>query len=116
MIIIARVLYGLADRGQLPKVLAEVDSETRAPVRATLLAIAAILLLALAVPLAGVADLASIGTLLTFVLVNIALIVIKWREESPPVDIFLCPFWVPVAGVVTSSALLVVDLARRAWA
>jgi basic amino acid/polyamine antiporter, APA family len=116
MIIIARVLYGLADRGQLPKVLAEVDSETPAPVRATLLAIAAILLLALAVPLAGVADLASIGTLLTFVLVNIALIVIKWREESPPVDIFLCPFWVPVAGVVTSSALLVVDLARRAWA
>jgi basic amino acid/polyamine antiporter, APA family len=116
MIIIARVLYGLADRGQLPKVLAEVDSETPAPVRATLLAIAAILLLALAVPLAGVADLASIGTLLTFVLVNIALIVIKWREESPPVDILLCPFWVPVAGVVTSSALLVVDLARRAWA
>jgi amino acid transporter len=113
MIIIARVLYGLADRGQLPKVLAEVDSETRAPVRATLLAIAAILLLALAVPLAGLADLASIGTLLIFLLVNLALIVIKWREDSPPVDIFLCPFWVPVAGVVTSSALLAVDIARR---
>lgn len=113
MIIIARVLYGLADRGQLPKGLAQVDPETRAPVRTTLLAVAAILMLALAVPLAGLADLASIGTLLIFVLLNIALIVIKWREEIPPRDIFLCPFWVPVAGVVTSSALLTVDIAWR---
>ncbi|MFY8156405.1 MAG: APC family permease [Rhabdaerophilum sp.] len=116
MIIIARVLYGLADRGQLPKGLAQVHPETRAPVMATLLAVVAILMLALAVPLAGLADLASIGTLLIFVLVNVALIVIKWREERPPPDIFRCPFWVPVAGVVTSSALLVVDIARRVWA
>ncbi|MCZ8373796.1 MAG: APC family permease [Beijerinckiaceae bacterium] len=116
MIIIARVLYGLADRGQLPKGLAQVDLETRAPVRATLLAVTAILLLALAVPLAGLADLASIGTLLIFVLVNLALIVIKWREKSPPLDVFLCPIWVPFAGVATSSALLAVDIVRRTGA
>ncbi|MCZ8184049.1 MAG: amino acid permease [Beijerinckiaceae bacterium] len=113
MIIIARVLYGLADRGQLPKRLAQVDQKTRAPVFATLMAVAGILGLALAVPLSGLADLASIGTLLIFVLVNLALIVIKGRETSPPPDIFDCPFWVPVAGVVTSSGMLAIDIARR---
>lgn len=113
MIIIARVLYGLADRGQLPKCLAQVDQKTRAPVIATLVAVAVILMLALSVPLAGLADLASIGTLVIFVVVNLALIVIKGRETSPPPDIFLCPFWVPVAGMTTSSALLAVDITRR---
>ncbi len=113
MIIMARVLYGLADRGQLPKRLAQVDRNTRAPVFATLMAVAAILALALAVPLAGLADLASVGTLVIFVLVNLALIVIKVRETSPPPGIFYCSFWVPVAGMATSSAFLAVDIARR---
>ncbi len=120
MIIIARVLYGLADRGQLPKGLAQVDPGTRAPVRATLLAVAAILMLALAVPLAGLADLASIGTLLIFVLVNVALIVIKWREESPrgisssvpfgchsQVLSRAAPFWLSISlgGLASSSGI-----------
>jgi APA family basic amino acid/polyamine antiporter len=113
MIIIARVLYGLADRGLLPSGLARVDPTSRAPVVATLLAIAAILMLALAVPIAGLADLASVGTLLIFVFVNLALIVIKLREANPPRDIFTCPFWVPVAGAATTTGLLAVDIARR---
>ncbi len=114
MIIMARVLYGLADRGQLPTFLAQVNPNSRAPTNATLLAVAAIMLLALALPLSHLADLTSIGTLLVFVLVNAALIVIKWREVATPQQIFSCPPWVPVAGVVTSAFLLVVEIGRRA--
>jgi amino acid transporter len=113
MIIIARVLYGLADRGQLPSVLANVDGTTRAPVMATLAGVCAILVLSLAVPLSGLADIASTGTLLVFVVINIALIAIKRREAVPPPDIFLCPAWVPYAGSLASMALLGADLWGR---
>lgn len=113
MIIIARVLYGLADRGQLPAIFARVDEASRAPVAATLAGIAAILALALAVPLSGLADLASTGTLLVFVIVNVALIAIKQREAKPPPNVFLCPRWVPYAGAAASAALLAVDLWGR---
>ncbi len=116
MIIMARVLYGLADRGQLPGFLAKVDLGSRVPVNATLLSVAAILLLALALPLSQLADLASIGTLLVFVLVNTALIVIKLREVAPPPGVFLCPLWVPIAGMTTCMVLLIVEVERRATA
>jgi amino acid transporter len=113
MIIMARMLYGLADRGQLPAILARTDPVSRAPTHATLLAVGSILLLALTVPLSHLADLAAIGTLFVFVLVNTALIVIKRREAAPPARIFACPIWVPVAGVATSLLLFVVEIARR---
>jgi APA family basic amino acid/polyamine antiporter len=113
MIIIARVLYGLADRGQLPAVLAIVDEKSRAPVMATLAGVGAILVLSLSVPLAGLADIASTGTLLVFVIINVALIAIKRRESVPPPNIFVCPVWVPYAGALASAALLCADLWGR---
>jgi basic amino acid/polyamine antiporter, APA family len=113
MIIIARVLYGLADRGQLPTWLARVDARTRSPVAATLAGVCAILALALAVPLAGLADLASIGTLIIFIVINIALVVIKRRDALPPPGVFVCPLWVPAVGALSSAGLLAVDIWGR---
>jgi amino acid transporter len=110
MIIIARVLYGLADRGQLPGVLARVHPRTRAPLVATACGVAAILVLALAVPLGGLADLAATGTLLVFVVVNVALVRIKLRESAPPPGVFRAPLAVPVMGAAASLGLLLVDL------
>jgi amino acid transporter len=109
MIIIARVLYGLADRGQLPGVFARVSPASRAPVIATAVGLALILVLALAIPLEGLADLASTGTLLVFAIVNLALIRIKVRETEPPEGVFTCPLWVPVCGVAASFGLLAAD-------
>lgn len=110
MIIIGRVLYGLADRGQLPAALARVHPRTRAPVAATAIGVAAILLLALTIPLAGLADLAATGTLAIFAMVNLALLAIKRREIAPPAHVFLCPAWVPTLGAATSLALLALDV------
>ncbi len=110
MIMIARVIYGLADQGNLPKALTRLNPVTHTPLLATAIGVAAILMLALAVPLAGLADLTAGFTLVIFSIVNLALIRIKSRNEAPPPGIFICPRWVPFAGFVSSVLLLIVDL------
>ena len=110
MIMIARVIYGLADQGSLPKALTRLNPVTHTPLLATAIGVGAILVLALAVPLAGLADLTAGFTLVIFSIVNLALIRIKSRNEAPPLGTFICPRWVPFAGLVSSVLLLVVDL------
>ena len=109
MIMIARVIYGLADQGSLPKALTRLNPVTHTPLLATAIGVGAILVLALAVPLAGLADLTARFTLVVFALVNLALIRIKAGTEAPPSGTFICPRWVPFAGLVSSVLLLVVD-------
>ena len=110
MIMIGRVIYGLADQGNLPKVLARLNSVTHTPLLATAIGVGAILVLALAVPLAGLADLTARFTLVIFATINVALIRIKSRNDGAPLGAFICPRWVPFAGLVSSVLLLVVDL------
>jgi len=106
IIMASRVLYGLAEQGSLPPVLGEVHAATRAPLNATLLAVAAVLLLALFLPLEHLADITARLTLLLFAIVNGALIALKRREAAPPEGIFVVPRWVPWAGLASSLALL----------
>ena len=94
MIMIARVIYGLADQGNLPKVLARLNPVTHTAPRNDGMHDS---LLALAVPLAGLADLTARFTLVIFAVVNLALIRIK-RGASPTLGAFICPRWVPFAG------------------
>ncbi len=110
MIMIARVIYGLADQGNLPKILTRLNSLTHTPLLATAIGVGAILALALAVPLAGLAALTARFTLIVFAIVNLALIRIKSRNETPPAGAFICPRWIPFAGLLSSILLLVVDL------
>jgi len=110
MIMIGRVICGLADQGNLPKVLARLNSVTHTPLLATAIGVGAILVLALAVPLAGLADMTARFTLIVFATINLALIRIKSRNEVAPLGAFICPRWVPFAGLVSSVLLLVVDL------
>ncbi len=110
MIMIGRVLYGLASGGRLPKWLATLSPRTQIPISATLLGIAVILMLAMSFKLTGLADLTSRATLLIFTLVNIALVRIKMRETTPPDGIFVTPMWAPVMGAVCSGGLLVDSL------
>ena len=111
MIMIARVIYGLAVQGNLPKALTNVNSITRTPLLATTVGVGAILVLALAVPLEGLADMTARFTLVIFAVVNLALIRIKSRDEAPPAGAFICPRWVPFAGLISSVTFLAVDLA-----
>jgi amino acid transporter len=110
MIIIARVIYGLADQGSLPKALARLNPLTHTPLPATAVGVGTILVLAPAAPLVGLADLTAVFTLVIFAVVNLALIRIKSRNDASSPGTFICPRWVPFAGLISSILLLVVDL------
>lgn len=107
---IARVIYGLADQGSLPKTLTHLSPVTHTPLLATAIGVGSILVVALAVPLAGLADLTAAFTLEIFAIVNLALIRIKRRNDASPPNTFNCPLWVPFAGLASSALLLVIDL------
>lgn len=113
MIMIARVLYGMARQGLLPSRLATVSALTGTPLVTTGIGVAAILVLALALSLGGLADLAARGTLAIFAVINLALIQIKRGESEAPDGIFVCPIWVPFAGLASTLALLAADLALQ---
>jgi basic amino acid/polyamine antiporter, APA family len=110
MIMIARVIYGLAKQGNLPKALKRVNAVTRTPLLATAIGVGSILILAMAVPLAGLADLTARLTLVIFAMINVALIRIKSRNEMQPSGTFACPRWVPYAGFISSAVFLAIDL------
>lgn len=99
--------------GKSPEALTWLGPRTGMPLLATALGVAAILVLALAVPLSGLADLAARFTLVVYAIVNAALLRIKWQEAAPPVKAFVCPRWVPAAGLISSLGLLVLDQAVR---
>ena len=113
VIMISRLLYGLATQGNLPKVLTHPNARTGTPLLATAISVAAIVALVLAVPLAGLADLTARFTLVIFAVINITLIRIKAKETDPPVQVIVCPGWVPVAGLVSSIGLRLLDLVGR---
>ena len=83
---------------------------TRTPLVATAAAVSAILLLAVLVPLEGLAEWAARGTLVIFAAVNAALIKIKCGGAPVPKNVFNCPLPIVYAGLLLSVLLLVFDL------
>lgn len=109
MIMASRILYGLANQGQLPGILASVNPVTRTPLIATALVAAIVMFLAMAFPLGGLAETTSRITLTVFALVNLALIRIKWRGDEPPKGGFVAKSWVPPIGLIACVMLLLSD-------
>ncbi|MEL7115610.1 MAG: APC family permease [Pseudomonadota bacterium] len=112
MIMASRVLYGLADRGQLPAPLARVSRRTQTPVVATLCVAAVVLILALALPIEALAERTSQIVLTVFLLVNLSLIRLKLAHESSDRDAIehlRLPIILPILGVVSSAGLFAVS-------
>jgi amino acid transporter len=109
IIMASRVLYGLAQQGELPPVLARVNPRTRTPLVATALTSASVLLLALTLRLHDLADVTSRLTLIVFTVVNLSLIRIKQRGNTGPEGSFVAPFWVPCVGAGAAFLLLIFD-------
>lgn len=112
MIMASRVLYGLAAQGVLPGPFGRVHPVTRTPVIATATVAAAILLLALAFPLEGLAEMTSTTVLIVFTLVNAALLRLKLKKVPAPAGGFTVGAWVPAVGALSCLALLASGLLR----
>lgn len=107
-ILASRVLYGMANVGRLPKRLAQLNPRTHTPVLATLLVSGATLVFAVFFPIGVLAERTTQIVLVVFLLVNAALIRIKWRGDPSPEGIFVVPCVVPLIGFVTCLLMLVV--------
>jgi len=110
LIMVSRLMHGMARLGTLPALLGRVNSRTRTPLVATATAAVLVYLAALALPLERLAEATSLISLVIFALVNLALIVIKRRDGPPPEDTFEIPLAVPAIGLFTCLGLIATAL------
>ncbi len=107
IVMAARVLFGLGKRSRALAVFHHASPRFGTPVLATCLIGAAVIIAAQTVQLVTLAGVTSTILLMVFVLVNLALILLKIRAPDAP---FRVPFAVPVFGLVLSLAALTVAL------
>jgi len=109
IIMASRILFGMAQQGWLPRMLARVNPRTRTPILSTGLVTLLILGLALLASLVTLAHTTSFLVLTVFALVNLALIRIK-RQQPQPDGVRVFPWWLPVLGVSSVVVFLLLEL------
>ena len=80
----SRILYSIGRDGLLPKPFARVAPHTHTPVFATVVAAIAVALLAGLIPLSNLWDMVSMGTLVAFIVVSIAVMVLRRTRPDLP--------------------------------
>jgi basic amino acid/polyamine antiporter, APA family len=106
----ARVIYGLARQGQLPRFTGQVHPKTATPILATAMIVMATLALALFVPFERLAESTSLATLLVFALVNLSLLRLRQRKVQTHAPHVRVPLWVPAAGFLTCLVMMAAAL------
>ena len=96
VIMASRVLYGMSRKNWLPEKIGQINETTRTPLVATAIITAIVLLFALLFPLLSLAKITSYITLIIFMLINFALIKIKYSKGVH--DGFTVPLLVPILG------------------
>ena len=96
----SRVLYGMSRKKWLPNKIGEINKKTRTPVIATLIIIGFVLFFALVFPLLSLAKITSFITLIIFMLINFALIKIKYSNKEH--DGFTVPLAIPLIGGIST--------------
>jgi basic amino acid/polyamine antiporter, APA family len=112
MTMAARVIYGLARDGDLPKILGRVSPRTGTPLVATVLIVASIIPLALVVSFVWLAESTSLATLAVFALVNLALLRLRFRQVKSNAPHVTFPIWVLGVGLATCVAMIASSMFR----
>ena len=105
MIMAARMLYGMAGEGLLPRWFAHIDPDRQTPARATALVALAIIMLALFFPLVRLTEATSLVTLTVFAMVNLALFSLGSMADWPQLrrwrwwGLFSAAICIALAGV-----------------
>jgi APA family basic amino acid/polyamine antiporter len=96
-----RILFAMSRDGMLPEFFHRVNPRTLTPVGNTLTVATAVALLAGLIPIDFLAEMTSIGTLVAFVVVSIAVMILRHREPDLPRG-----FKVPLYPVVPILSIL----------
>jgi amino acid transporter len=107
-----RILFAIGRDGLLPSMFAKVNPRTMTPINNTIVVAVVVGLLAGLVPLDKLADMVSIGTLVAFITVSVAVIILRRREPDLP-RAFKVPGY-PVTPVLSVLACLYI-LASLHW-
>jgi basic amino acid/polyamine antiporter, APA family len=115
LITMTRIGFAMGRDGLLPPAVARVSPRTGTPVRMTLLFASLVLVMATFVPLEELANLVSIGTLFAFVLVCLAVWIMRVRRPDLPRG-FLVPALpvVAVLGIFVCGAMIY-GLGKDTW-
>ena len=97
----SRILFTMAGDGMMPKLFREVNPRTLTPVKGTIVVSAVIAVLAGFITLNFLAEMTSIGTLVAFVVVSLAVIILRVREPNLERG-FKVPFYpvLPVLSII----------------
>ena len=102
----ARVVYGMARHGDLPRIAGRVHARTATPLVVTGLIALLVIALALSVPFERLAESTSLATLVVFALVNLSLLRLRHRRLRSSGPHVRVPLWVPAAGLATCIAMI----------
>lgn len=103
----SRVFYSMSKDGLLPKVFSDIHPKFKTPYKANLIILVLVGFFAAFVPGDIVGDMTSIGTLFAFILVCVAVIILRKTEPDLPRQ-FKTP-WVPVVpilGIIVCAAMI----------
>lgn len=109
IIMVSRLLYGMARRDWLPPFLGVIYPVTRVPLNSTLLTVGLIIITALSLPIVSLANLTSYLILVVFALVNLSLIKIKQHHRAP-IGVRTFSGILPWLGFITTISALLVKL------
>ena len=103
----SRVFYSMANDGLLPPLFSQIHPKFRTPWKSNLLLMVFVSIGAAFTPIARLGNLTSIGTLFAFVLVCIAVVIMRKKEPDlpRPFKTPMVPF-VPILGVLVNLALM----------
>lgn len=110
IVMLSRVVYGMARNGQLPAILARVEHRTHTPVIATVIVGVFVLGAGLTLTFEGLLVVANVLTLAIFSVVDLAL----WRVQATrSIDdpSFTVPRWLPLVAAAVSLILIFSELA-----
>lgn len=107
----SRLLYGMARQKLLPSPLGKVHATRRTPHVAIFTLLAVVLTLALLGDVRPLAEATSLLLLGAFVVVNLALVVLKSRPDEPKGG-FEIPIIIPILGALVCLSLIVLRLYR----
>jgi len=102
----SRILYGMASQQLISKLFARVSAKTQTPTIATVAIALTVWVLALGFPLVTLAKATSFIIITVFALVNLSLLVIRYREK--PYRLF--ELLLPLTGALLCLGLLVLQL------
>ncbi len=103
----SRVFYSMSKDGLLPKIFSDVHPKFKTPYKANLFIMIIVGLFAALVPGDIVGDMTSIGTLFAFMLVCVAVIILRKTDPDLPRQ-FKTPFvpLVPILGIIVCGAMI----------